>query len=333
MPKKASSTKKTSTAKVAAKTAPETPPDSPRVLAAPKYHWYKPSTWMYAEVLASERTVLPKARLLLWRTLNQLWDHKRLFGGIVLTFGLLNIVLVRGTAGSSDLSNLKDTLDSTLNGAGGKLASSVVGFTYVIASSGSGSTDTSGIYQTLLLLICSLAFIWALRHVLAGRSVRVRDSFYQGMYPLVPFLLVVGLLGLQLMPLAIGGSLYSAIVGNGIAVHVYEKLICLVLFLSLALWSLRMATATLFALYIVTLPDMTPLRAYRSGRDLVKYRRLIVWRKLIFLPVALLVVSAIVELPLILFVTPVAIWSFFIISMCMLPVVHGYLYNLYRELL
>jgi hypothetical protein len=333
MPKKASSTKKISVSKARTQAASKTTSPSPRVLSVPTYHWYKPNTWQYLSAQIPQQAPLSKARFIMWNVLNQLWTHKRLFGGIVLAFGILNIVLVRGVAGSNDLTNLKSSLDDTFKGVGGEAASSLLGFTYVLASSGSGSTSTSGIYQTILLLICSLAFIWALRQTLAKNQVHVRDSFYRGMYPLVPFVLVIGLLGIQLIPLAVGGGLYTSILNSGIAAHWYEKVLWLVLFLGLALWSLRMITATIFALYIVTLPDIAPLQAYRKARDLVKYRRLLIWRKLIFLPIALLVVSAVIELPLILFITPVAVWSFFVVSMCMLPVVHGYLYNLYRELL
>jgi hypothetical protein len=141
------------------------------------------------------------------------------------------------------------------------------------------------------------------------------------------------LLGLQLVPLAIGGGLYSAVIGNGIAVHLWEKAFWLLLFIGLGFWSLRMITASIFAIYVITLPDMTPLRAYRSAKQLVYGRRLLLWRKLIFLPVVLLVLAAAIELPLIFFLTPVAVWIFFGLSMVALPVVHGYLYNLYRAML
>ncbi|MEJ0072923.1 MAG: hypothetical protein WDN27_02440 [Candidatus Saccharibacteria bacterium] len=185
----------------------------------------------------------------------------------------------------------------------------------------------------MLLVVCSLAFIWALRQALAKHPVRIRDSFYRGMYPLVPFFLALLLLGMQLLPLVIGGGLYSAVVSGGIAIHWYEKALFILIFVGLGLWSLRMITASIFALYIVALPDMTPLRAYRSARKLVYGRRLLIWRKLIFLPIVLLLLAIIIELPLILFLTPVAEWVFFALSMLTLPIVHGYLYNLYREML
>lgn len=311
------------------KSKPVASSSEPRKLTMPPYHWYDPRTWKYAPLPDTPRKPLPTAWTILKQSMRQLWANWKLFGGIVLVFGLLNIILVRSLSGAYDISALKNSLDGTT----GQLTSSLISLVYVVASSGNSGKQDSAVYQTILILVCSLAFIWALRQVVAGKTVKIRDGFYKGMYPLIPFMLVFGLMGAQLLPLAIGGGLYATVVSGGIAVHLWEKAIFLTLFVALGLWSLRMITATIFALYIVTLPDMTPLRAYRSARELVHYRRLLIWRKLIFLPIILLVAAVVIELPLILFITPLAVWSFFVFSMCMLPVIHGYLYNVYRELL
>lgn len=333
MPKsvaKANTKKKTAKKTVPAKAVSQS---HPRRLPIPKRIWHKPLTWRNKAPIPSGRHVLPKARRIFGRSVRQIWVHKKLFGGIILIYGLLNIVLVRGLAGSTDLSSLKSSLDSLLTGFGGKIASSFTTFAYLLSTSGSSNTATSGVYQTVLLLICSLAFIWALRQVTAKHVVRIRDSFYLGMYPLIPFLLILLVLGLQLLPLAIGGGLYSTVISNGIAVHLWEKLLWGLLFFGLGLWSLRMITGSVFALYIVTLPNMTPLQALRSAKQLVYGRRLLIWRKLIFLPIVLLLLAILIELPLILFVTFTAAWVFFALSMVALAVVHSYLYGLYRELL
>ncbi len=331
-PKRAVASKQPRSVKPAVKAAVKRGRNGHRVLQVRSRVWYKPLTWHFRPPVPAYKP-LPKARVLFWLTLKQLWAHRKLFLGIAAVYGLLNILLVRGLSGSNNLTDLKTTLDSVLNGVGGRLATAMTTFSVLLASSGSGSTATSGVYQSILLLVCSLACIWAFRQITAGNTARVRDSFYQGMYPLVPFILVFLLLSVQLIPLAVGGSLYSTVITNGIAVHLWEKLMWLALLLLSILWSLRMITASIFAVYIVTLPDMSPLRAYYSARDLVYGRRLLIWRKLIFLPIALLLIDAVIMLPLVMFATPVAVWVFFALSMASLPVVHGYLYNLYRAML
>jgi hypothetical protein len=311
MPKKAPSVKKKPATKPAAAVT-EPSAESPRRLHLPKRVWYKPLTWRYIPP-APAYAPLSKVRILFAR--------------------LLNILLVRSIVGSSDLQSIKTSLDSLSQGAGGKFLSTLGSFGYLVATSGSGSAQAATAYQTLLLTICSLAFIWAFRQVLAEHVVRIRDSFYLGMYPLIPFMLVFLFIGLQLLPLVVGVGFYQVVLANGIAISFWEKALCFIILVGLGYWSLRMITGSLFAAYIVTLPDMTPMRAIREGKRLVYGRRLLVWRKLIFLPVVLLLLAAAIEFPLILWLTPVAPWVFFLISMVALPIIHGYVYNLYREML
>lgn len=262
-----------------------------------------------------------------------LWQYKKLFAGITLTYGLLNLILVQGIAGSTDLSELKDTLDEVFTGNFAGLASGLGVFAVLVTSAGNTSSETAGAYQFFLALIGSLAMIWALRQVMAGAKLRIRDAFYRGMYPLVPFVLVLLVIGLQLIPLLIGSTLYTTIVTNGIAVYMIEKVLWALLYGLLALLSFYMLSSSLFALYIVTLPDMTPMKALRSARELVRFRRWTVLRKIIALPIILLVVAAIIMVPIIVWLTPLAQWVFFLLTMSSLLAVHTYLYNLYRELL
>lgn len=276
---------------------------------------------------------LPSVYALTKTAAQTVWLHRRLFAGLILIYGLLNLILVQGIAGNSDVSSLKNSLDQAFNGHFGSIASGLSIFTVLVGSAGNASNQTAGAYQVFIALVCSLAIIWALRQVLAGTKLRLRDPFYRGVYPLVPFVLVLLVVGLQLIPLAIGSSLYSLVINNGIAVYFIEKFIWALLYAALALLTLYMLSSSLFALYIVTLPDMTPLKALRSARELVRYRRWTVLRKVLCLPIILFVVAAVIMLPIILWLTPLAQWIFFILTMCSLLALHAYMYTLYRELL
>ena len=75
------------------------------------------------------------------------------------------------------------------------------------------------------------------------------------------------------------------------------------------------------------------MEALRSARQLVRYRRWTIMRKFIFLPVAVLFIGAVLIIPLIIYATPLAEWTFFALTMLALAVIHSYVYNLYRELL
>lgn len=316
MPTSKRPTKKTNKKRTTAKKPARTAATSPASTASPKS--------VPSKITGSYR--------LFGQSLLVLRRHFKLFLGISLVYALLNVLLVHGLASNGNLQTVK----SALNGGSSKgLTDGLTLFVYLLGGSSSSSSASAdaGVYQTLLIILVSLALIWALRQVYNGLRPRIRDSFYKGVYPLVPFILVLLVISLQLIPLLIGGFLYSTVISNGIAVIAIEKILWGVLFLALALVSLYLICSSVFALYVVTLPDMTPMKALKSARELVRHRRLTVVRRLLFLPLALLVLAAAIMLPIILFVTPVAEWIYFALSMAALAVIHSYMYALYRELL
>lgn len=262
-----------------------------------------------------------------------LWRRRRLFLGILVVYAVLSAIFVRGISGGVDVGALRQQLTKGIGGNAGQLAGGLSTVAALVAAAGNGTSPASSAYQIVLGLVVSLATIWALRQVSAGERISLRDAFYKGMYPLVPFVLVFCMALLQLVPLMLGAAFYGAGINSDIAVNTFEKLLLTLLAAVLALPSVYWLCSSLFALYITTLPDMTPLRALRSARQLVRYRRWPVFRKLLFLPLVLLVPATILVLPVILLVPPLAPWVFFILAMVCLIAAHAYMYTFYRELL
>ena len=56
-------------------------------------------------------------------------------------------------------------------------------------------------------------------------------------------------------------------------------------------------------------------------------------RRIIFLPIALVLLAGLLVVPLIIFVTPVATWAFLILSLFGLAAIHSYMYRLFKDLL
>lgn len=276
---------------------------------------------------------LPNVGMLAKAAWQTVWLNKKLFLGLSLVYGLLNLVLVHGLAGGIDVSALKNELNDIFTGNFGALASGFSIFVALIGTAGNSSSATAGVYQFFLTVIMSLAVIWALRQVVANIKLRVRDPFYQGMYPLVPFILVLLVVGLQCLPLIIGSTAFAIVTTNGIAILAVEKILWGLLYALLALLTFYLLSSSLFALYIVALPDMTPVKALRSARTLVRHRRWTVMRKILALPIMLLIVAAIIMVPIIILLTPLAQWTFYILSMLSPVAIHAYMYTLYRELL
>ncbi len=276
---------------------------------------------------------MPSAFRLLRTALGTLKQHWKLFLGIIAIYGLLNIILVEGISGAGDPSTIKDALHQGLSGHFGQFASGASVFVYLLGTSASNGTPGSGTYQFILTLTVSLALIWALREVYAGHKVRIRDSYYRGMYPFVPFLLVCCVVLIQCIPFAIGAYLYSTVTANGVAATSLETVLWGVIFALLALTTLYMLASSIIALYIVTLQDMEPMAALKAARDLVRNQRWAVLRRVVFLPIALVLLSAAIIIPSILFATVFAQFIFFAVTTVFVAVLHSYMYALYRSLL
>jgi hypothetical protein len=257
--------------------------------------------------------------------------HWKTLGGIVLVYLILNIIFASGISNiSSSFSTIRDDLNT---GGGHALWHAAGGFGSLIGSAGASTSGTGSALQSALFVIESLVIIWALRHLLSGQSITVKMAYYRSMAPLIPFLLVLFMIIIQLLPVTLGGVILAAVATSVFTSSTVLTVFTAIIFLLLAAWSIYMISASVFALYIVTLPDMSPRPALRSAKDLVRFRRWAVIRKVFFMPIFMVLIMGIVIVPLILFAQSIVPVVFYILSMLSILFVHTYLYSLYRELL
>jgi len=262
-----------------------------------------------------------------------IWDNRVVFTGIALIYGLLILLLAKGFSGGQNIGELKKAVSDSLSGNGKEIGASIAVFVSMFGSAGSGSSDASGAYQMVVTVMTSLAIIWALRQIMASKKFEFKNVYYLSMYPLVPFLIILTVVALQLLPLLLGSVLYSIVTSYGIAVNMMETVLWIVLFIGLAGLSLYFVCSSLIAIYIVTLPDMTPKKALSSAKELVIGRRWIVVRKIVSLPIVLFIVAAAVMIPVILIAPFLAQLVFYILTVMSLVAVHTYMYLLYRNLM
>ncbi|MEK7603062.1 MAG: hypothetical protein AAB459_02345 [Patescibacteria group bacterium] len=301
--------------------------DKTRQLKQPRYKSFRLSHRV------KHPTKLPSAWRLFKQSFYHLKNNWRVFVWIILVYAFLTIVLVKGLLGTSNLSEVKATVEQIFTGAAGQVGTGLTIFGFLVSDSASPQSDSAAIYQSLLMVVFSLAAIFALRQTYANKRPSRADVFYKSQYPLIGFLCVLFVIGIQLLPFGLSNFLFSIVFGNGLAVTLIEQVLWAILLFLLALLSLYMISSSFFALYIITLQDMTPMRALRSAREIVRYRRWTVLRKLLVLPIFLIIGAALIMLPLILYLTPLAEWIFFGLSMTGVVWVHSYGYALYRELL
>jgi hypothetical protein len=277
---------------------------------------------------------LPNSFVILGRTLRHLWRHKKHYIGIFFIYLILYIVFVKGLATNFQLSDTKELIDETFDGQLGTISTATTLFGALLGSAGSTSGEAASVYQLILFILFSLVIIYSLRSTFDDKErVGIKQAFYQCAYPLVPFTLVGLVIILQLIPALVGLSLYGIIVSNGLAVSALEQIIWLIVLLAGVGVSAYFLSSSVFAGYIVTLPKMAPVKALRSARKLVRYRRLGIIRRILFLPFAVLVFMAAIFLPLVLFLPLAAEILFMIVSLMSVFVLHAYFYTLYRELL
>lgn len=272
----------------------------------------------------------------LWKTaLVQLKRQKWVFIGITIVYGLLVIVLVKGISGGLNVYELKENLNDALVGRGGAVASSLTVFSVLLGSASATEGELASLYQSIILVLVSLAYIWALRQTQSevNQKTTVREAFYNGAAPVIPFVFVLVTISLQLLPIALANFFYSYVIGGGFAATPIEQGLWWLIIIVLILFSFYMISSSIFALYIVTLPGTKPMQALKAARNLVRYRRWTVLRKVIILPIVLVLLMALVTLPSIFLIPRFADWIFFVATLLTLPVLHSYMYGLYRSLL
>lgn len=267
-------------------------------------------------------------------SLKLIWKQKRFFIKYGIIYSFLILFLVKKLGGGINVAEVKSSFQEYLKGDFDNLNTSLTLYGLLVGSALNTASDSARIYQSIFLLMFSLAAIWALREFVAGRKVaQLRDAFYKGMGPIVPFLFVFLVVLLELIPFYIVQSVYGYAIAQYFIVSAVEQGVWLFILFLGAVASLYLMSSTIFALYIVCLPDMTPTRARLAARKIVNLRRFMVVRRIAVLPLYMILLGAVLMLPVIFFVPRFSEIMFYITLMIFLPLVHTYLYKLYRQLL
>ena len=275
-----------------------------------------------------------------------LWRHWRLFGGLALSY--LIIAYIFNSFGQQDA---YQDLSKALNEAGGDLFQGQWGKVtgagiLLVTSVTTGLTPDVTAAQTVLggitVFFVWLATVWALRNVMAGRNVKVRDAVYSSGSPVVPTILVSFMIVIQVLPMSLALIIHNAAIVSGFISGV-ESMLAWVVILLLGVLSLYWITSTVIALVVVTLPGMYPWRALHTAGDLVVGRRLRILLRLLWMALVIVIMWAIILIPIILFDDWIKhVWSAIswlpivplsILAMSSITIVFAaaYVYMLYRK--
>ncbi len=273
---------------------------------------------------------VPSSFSLLGSSFKFVYQHKRKLFGVALVFFVLYLVMIR--SGSTFNIESTDQLISNQLGTNEFLNKAVL-TGILLGSGGSSESGINSLSAFLLLVLGSLAFIWAIRRLGAGKTFRIRDAYYKGMYPLIPFILVVFLISLQLIPFVVGGFLYATAEVNGLIGSFVERAVFVSAWVALGLLSVYWLANSLMGVYAVTLPDIYPLQALRSTKQVVKGRRWSIFLKISVLFIFLFVATSLVLLLAVMALPSVAVYVYDVLLVAALMFAHIYLFKPYKSLI
>ncbi len=249
---------------------------------------------------------------------------------IILIYIVLYALLVLGLSAPLGVSSFKNSIPNIFHGTIGNLEKNI-NILGLLFSSSTSSTYSG--FSSILFVLISLVAIWSIRNIFNNKKFSAKDAYYNSVYPAIPFVLILILIGIQFIPMAIGLSLYNYLVIGGIAINFFEKVIAIAIIVFLILLSLYFFGSSIFALMISTLESVPPMKALRTARELVRGIRWKLVLKLLFLFVSLFIAIALIML-LDLFILPViAQYLLDILLIIALFIVYSYIYYLYRELI
>ncbi|HEU4715771.1 MAG TPA: hypothetical protein VFS14_02995 [Candidatus Saccharimonadales bacterium] len=277
-----------------------------------------------------------------------MWQNRKVFGWMIVVYAIFTVGLV-GLASQDTYIELSETLRETsgevFKGNWGELGKA--GLLLVSGATGELNmtlTEAQQIYAVIVIFFTWLTTVWLLRAILAGKKPRLRDGLYNAGAPVLPTLLLGGLLIVQLLPAVAVVLGYVALSPYGILEGGVESMIFSAAALLLIILSLYWITSTLIAMVVITLPGQYPMQAIRAAGDLVVGRRLRILLRLLWLALIVVLTWAIVMIPIILFdawlkgVFPAINWLPLVpIALLVLGTVTvvwaaGYIYLLYRRI-
>lgn len=255
----------------------------------------------------------------------------RKIGGVTLGYGIFYWLFFR-VGNTFNLSEFREYVNDLLPDSPQRIKTILLA-NLVFLSAGQSASELQVFQYSSLIVIGSLALIWTIRNIHANKQFRIRDAWYKSQGQLIPYLILFLIFLIQIIPFALGAIVYSIAHTQQITINATENAILISFWLVLALLSAYWITNTLISLYTVTLPGMYPLEALRATKVYMKGKRWAVFRKILFLPI-LLGLLFIVGFFFVLEVTPNFVTLYIDASLiATLPIVHVYLYLLYRSLL
>ena len=277
-----------------------------------------------------EPKFIPTTAQLFKQTALFLWKYKKIFFLAAAVYVVVYILIIR----SPITSNVGQIQKAVKNAVGDKSGTSFktefVTLGAVLSTSNNHGNSTLFIGSLFLI---SLIYIWMIRQLHSNNTFQVRDAIYQAPISLIPTFIILLVMVAQFFPFAFASFVYSIARTGGMFTTGLEDLSFFMVVIGIAILSFFWLTSTVMSLYIVTLPGMRPVAALKAGNDVVRFRRLTVFRRILGLVVTLVIFYLLMLLIIIRVRSGLTFWFAEAFQILVVPFVHIYLYKLYRALL
>lgn len=197
------------------------------------------------------------------------------------------------------------------------------------------TSDVSSLYQSLWFVFSSCALIWVIRHF-SDKQVKLtaRGAYYDGTAPALKYFLVTCIVAISTLPFSLGIFIFLTV--SNLALGALGPIIIAgVVWALLALASVVLLSRWIFALPIVTLPQMRPIESLRISWALTKgqVRSIIVRLGIVLLLMAVLAAVAVVLISVASLSNTVGLMVLGVLSNGIaVPFFYTYLFQLYHEL-
>ncbi len=285
------------------------------------------------KILKRDKTNKPKRIAFLWFHLARAWQDVTIFWrsmiGVVAVYAVTYIVTVIGlNFVIPSLSSVGTTSPDTAIQNSGALDKS---FSAISKSFSFVNGDQSStLVQILLFLVASLAFVWTLRKIKQLKRVKISEAYYNGTAQIVAlFLLCLWYLA-YLIPIAIGTAIISI---ASYSSSLVESIVIFGLFGMLTWLTLWLYSIYWPAFYIITLPNMRPMKALHSAKKITKANRLNISIQVVGYIMLVVIVGIIVLLPIALILPPVTPYIFLVYVFVLFGYSHTFMFAIYRSLI
>ncbi len=265
------------------------------------------------------------------RNIKILRGYYRAISLITIIYGMMYFIFVRVLT-NVDINQLKESVTVVFGNGHESFYTQLVSVGSLFGESLRFDSQSGSMY-IFMSLISSLALIWVLRGIWSEKKVSVKEAYYQGMYPMVPFMLVILFILIQAIPFSISSFLLQTSINNGLAISLFEKIGFISLFVIGLLTSAYWIVGSIIAMFAVTVPGVTPSEARKTAKKVLAGRRFLVIRQILLFSILSAVIGLMPMMLIIWLVPSLAVIMAAILIVALLPWTHIYLYGLYRDLI